>query len=276
MRLVIHLVCGFACQFFPYTNHAITLRCYTLSVKRSRILYFHEEVNEGKIRALEALLVEYRRYLQVCLDTMTIQKRMKVGNAELIRFFPVENMLSTNIVAACQRHAVEIMNGWTASLYARKIKPLIKKLFREGVITETQRFQLFTVGRYSVDRPTETIPQEALDFYWATLLDPEVSGKTPTVSNRIGMRMSIHTSTIRVVDRKLTSWWLGVSTLTKHRTIKIPVKANPHVKSPDEIVHGCLVRKDRRGRWRVEVLEKKVIEEPKLNLDAPELGSMLG
>jgi hypothetical protein len=33
-------------------------------MKRSRILYLHPKTNEGKIRALEALNVEYRRYLQ--------------------------------------------------------------------------------------------------------------------------------------------------------------------------------------------------------------------
>jgi transposase len=245
-------------------------------VKRSRILYFHPETNEGKILALEALSVEYRRYLQTCLDHLISQRRMKVPNGEILRFFPAEKTLNTNLVAACQRHAVEIISGWTASLYTRKIKPHIKSLFKAWTITEAQHFQLFTIGKYSIDRPTDTISQEALDLYWTMLLDPQVSGKTPSVSSRIGMRMSIHTSTVRVVERKLTSWWLGVSTLTKYRTIKIPLKSNPHVKSPDEIVHGCMVRKDRRGRWRVEVLEKKPVEEPKLDLTLPRIGVDVG
>ncbi len=245
-------------------------------MKRSRSLYFHKETNEGKIQALEALSVEYRRYLQTCLDTMIAKHRMRVPNGELLKFFPKERTLSTNIVAAVQRHAVEIISGWTASLYTRRLKAHIKSLAKAGIITEAQRFQLFTIGRYSVDRPTETLPQEALDLYWSVLLNTEVSGKAPQVSNRIGMRMSIHTSTVRVVDRKLTSWWLGISTLTKHRTIKIPLKANPHVKSPDELVHGCMVRKDKRGRWRVEVLEKKPIEAPVFDPKAPRIGVDVG
>ncbi len=246
-------------------------------MKRSRILYFHEGANEGKIRALEALSVEYCRYLQTCLDTMIAQRRIKVPNGEILRFFPVEKTLNTNLVAACQRHAVEILSGWAASLYTRKIKTHVKKLFRDEKITEAQRFQLFTIGKYSMDRPSESIPQGALDLYWSLLLDPEVSGKTPCVSNRIGMRMSIHTSTVRVIAHtKISSWWLGISTLKKRGTIKIPLKSNPHLKSPDEVVHGCLVRKDKRGRWRVEVLEKKVVEEPKLDLMLPRIGVDVG
>ncbi len=245
-------------------------------MKRSRILYFHEETNEGKIQALEALSAEYRRYLQTCLDTMISQKRLKVPNEEILKFFPKENILNTNLVAACQRHAVEILSGWAASLYTRKIKARIKWLFREGSITETQRFQLFTIGKYSVDLPTENLPQEALDLYWSFLLDPEVSGRPPQVSNRIGMRMSIHTSTVKLIERTIASWWLGLSTLIKRATIKVPLKANPHLKSPDEIVHGCLVRKDKRGRWRVEFLEKKALEEPKLDMTLPRIGVDVG
>ena len=249
----------------------------TLSVKRSRSLYVHPEANVGKIRQLEELHVEYRRYLQACIDGMISARRMKVPRGELLRFFPVERVLSTNLVLACQQHAVEIVSGWTASLYSRKIKSRIKTLVRDGKLDEVTRIALFTIGKYSVDRTGETIDQGALDLYWSLLLDPEISGRVPSVSARIGMRMSIHTSTVRKLDKtKLTSWWLGVSTLTKHRTIKLPVVANPHVKDPDEIVNGCLVRKDRRGRWRVEVLEKKLVEEPKLVDGMPRVGVDVG
>src|SRR5207244_1826718 len=75
---------------------------------------------------------------------------------------------------------------------------------------------------------------------------------------------------------KLSPWWITLSTLTKRKTIKLPLVANPHVTSPDEIVHGCLVRKDRLGRWRVEVLEKQVVKEPKFNPDAPRIGVDVG
>jgi len=35
-----------------------------LSVKKSRFLFFHPETNKGKVQALEALQIEYKRYLQ--------------------------------------------------------------------------------------------------------------------------------------------------------------------------------------------------------------------
>lgn len=246
-------------------------------MKKSRFLYFHEKTNKGKIQALESLQIEYKRYLQSCINHMTSAKRMKIPNKELLSFFPKETILSTNIVTACQHHANEIVLSWVSSLYTRKIKSHIKKLHREDKISETTKIALFTIGKYNIDRPTETISQEALNFYWALLLDPGVSGKSPTVSNRIGIRTSIHTSTIvKLEGTKLVTWWLGFSNLKKGKKIQIPLKANPHLNSPDEIVDGCLIRKDRRGRWTVGVLEKKVIEEPKLLPNMPQIGVDVG
>ena len=56
----------------------------------------------------------------------------------------------------------------------------------------------------------------------------------------------------------------------------MPLKANPHVKSPNDITNGCLVRKDRRGRWQVGVLEKKVLPEIQVDLKAPRIGVDVG
>jgi len=246
-------------------------------VKKSRFLFFHPETNRGKIQALESLQVEYKRYLQACIDQMISSKRMKVPNKGLRSFFPKENILSTNIVTACQHHANEVVLGWISSLYTRKIKFEIKKLYKKAQITETVKIALFTIGKYSIDHPTETISQEAIDLYWTLLLDPTISGKTPTVSNRIGIRTSVHTSDIRKLEgHKLASWWLGFSNLKKGKKIQIPLKANPHLSSPDDIVDGCLIRKNRRGRWTVGVLEKKVVEAPKLFQGMPKVGVDVG
>jgi len=246
-------------------------------VKKSRFLYFHPETNKGKIQALEALQVEYKRYLQSCIDQMISSKRMKVSNKNLRSFFPKETILSTNIVTACHHHANEIILSWVSSLYTRKIKYKIKKLYKENQIDELTKISLFTIGKYSIDKPSETISQESINFYWTLLLDPEISGKTPTVSNRIGIRTSVHTSNIRKLEEtKIASWWLGFSNLKKGRKIQIPLKANPFLNSPDEIVDGCLIRKDKRGRWTVGVLEKKVAEKPKLLPGMPKIGVDVG
>jgi len=207
---------------------------------------------------------------------MIQSRRMRVPRGEILRFFPVEKVLSTNLVMACQQHAVEIVLTWTTSLYTRRIKKHIKKFFKEDQIIEAIRFQLFTIGKYNVDRPTDIITQEAIDLYWSLLLDPKVSGKSPTSSNRIGIRMSIHTSDIKVNETRLSPWWLGFSNLKKNHRVWVPIVANPHIKSPEEIVNGCLIRKDKRGRWRVEVLEKKIIEEPKFYPGMPRIGVDIG
>ena len=201
---------------------------------------------------------------------------MKIPRGEILRFFPVEKILSTNLVMACQQHAVEIISGWVTSLYSRKLRYHIKILFREEKISEATRFQLFTIGKYSVDRPTETVSQKSIDLYWSLLLDPKVSGRTPTTSNRIGMRMSIHTSDIKINGTELTPWWLGFSNLKKNHRAWVPIVANPHIRSPEEIVNGCLIRKDRRGRWRVEVLEKRILAEIKLDPKMPRIGVDVG
>lgn len=243
-------------------------------MKKSRALYLHPETNEGKIHALEALQVEYHRYLQACIDRMISSKRMTVSKKELLSFFPKEKMLSSNLVLACQQHAVEVMSGWSASLYTKKLKPKIKQLYRDGEVSEPIKIALFTIGKYRVDHPTETIPQEALDLYWILLLK---ASKPPTVSNRVGIRLSIHTSDIRKLEEtKVSQWWLGFSNLKKGRKIQVPIVENPHVKSPDEIVNGCMIRKDRRGRWRVEVLEKKLIANPKFDPKSPRVGVDVG
>jgi hypothetical protein len=246
-------------------------------VKKARFFYFHEEANDGKLAALEALQVEYRRYLQACVETMLREHRMHVPRGELLRFFPKESVLSTNLVSACQQHAVEIIKGWTAAKYTTTIKNRIKFLAKDGSITEAEKIQLFMIGKYSYGKPSETVSQKALDFYWSMLLDPEVCGRTPTISNRIGMRLNVHTADLRKLDEtKIASWWLGFSNLKRGRKIQVPLKSNPFVKSPEDIVHGCMVRKDQRGRWQVGVLEKKVIEEPKLDLEAPRVGVDVG
>lgn len=243
-------------------------------MKKSRQLYVHEEVNEGKITSLDALHVEYRRYLQACIDAMISAHRTIVSRKDLLAFFPIESILSTNIVAASQQHAVAIVSGWAISRYSTRVKREIKRFAREGSIDEASKIQLFTIGKYNLDKSTKTIPQEALDLFWTLLLD---AGKTPTVSNRVGIRTSIHTSDLRLKeDVSLTPWWLGFSGRTKGKRTWLPLKANPFVKSPKDVTNGCLLKKDRRGRWRVEVVETKEYEIPCPPPDAPRLGVDVG
>jgi len=88
---------------------------------------------------------------------MILSKRMKISNKDILGFFPKESVLSTNIVVACQRHAVEIVFSWASSLYTKRVKSIIKKLCKEGFITENVKIALFTIGKYCVDQSSETI-----------------------------------------------------------------------------------------------------------------------
>ena len=244
---------------------------------KSRRFFFHPDTNEGKIRELEELLVEYRRYLQACINLMIAQRRMKVSREEILSFFPVEKILITTIVQSCQNHAKGIVLGWVASRYSLRIKKHIQKLFREKKINEETKIKLFTIGKWRIDHPTKWITQETIDLYWSILLDPEISGRTPQVSNRIGMRTQLSTSEIKKTEKtEVTELWLEISGLTKRKRIQIPLVANPHITSLDQIKHGWLVRKDKRGRWCAEVLERAEYPDPVFDPELPRKGIDVG
>lgn len=241
-------------------------------MKKSRILYLHPEANPGKLVALEAVHAEYRRYLQVCIDAMISTRVFSVGLKEISRFFPPEKVLSYNIVTACQRQANSIVGTWCITSYTR-MKSKIKALFKDVEIDETRRKQLYTIGKYGVNRPSNTISQEAIDQYWVLLLD---SFRPPTASPRIGMRTTVHTADLIRNNNDLTGWWLRFSNLAKGKKICAPLSGNPFIKSKESITQGALVRKDRKGRWLISVLESEDYPEPKLDLDSPKVGVDVG
>ena len=243
-------------------------------MKRSRVLYFHEEANLGKLQALEALSVEYRSYLQECIEAMVLAHRPSISRNDFRTFFPRTTKLSTNVALAVHNHAVEVVKSWFASTYQSSLKSRIKFLSREGALSELEGIQLFTIGKYGIEEPSETISQDAIDLYWSLLLE---ASSPPKVSPRMGMRLSVHTGKVKLLDLKLSTWWLSVSSLTKSKTLRFPLKANPFIRDPQEVRNGCLVRKDKRGRWRVEVLESKLPEAiPELPKAAPKLAVDIG
>ena len=246
-------------------------------MKKARFFYFHEESNKCKIHNLELLHTEYRRYLQSCIDSIINSRRVSISKKEMIHFFPKENVLSTQIVISCQLHAMGIISGWYASLYERKIKKHIKKLAFENIISDSTKIELFTIGKYDIDKPTNKVNQENINLYWSFLLNDKLSGRTPIVSNRVEMRFSVNTCTVRKVEStELTAWWFGFSNLNRKKRIQIPIKPSPFVKSVKDIQYGVSVRKDRRGHWRIEVLERKEYISPSYDENFPKLGVDVG
>jgi putative transposase len=228
-------------------------------MKKSRFLYLHPEANAGKICALESLQGAYTTYLKVCVDSMISARRFKVLLSEKQSFFPPCQNLSSQIVKNVRDHAIGIVSGWAASKYTTTLRDHIRKLFREGKIDEPTRAALCIIGKKLVNEPKGRITQEALDFYWTWLLDEELVGRVPTISSRCGMRMSEMTAVFaQSEDTRLTAWWIGFSHLRACKPrIQLPLSANPYVKNVNQVSKGVLARKDKRGRWSFEVVDKK-------------------
>jgi len=117
-----------------------------------------------------------------------------------------------------------------------------------------------------------------LDLYWSLLLDEEVTGRTPTISTRCGMRLCVNTATFETSeDTKLTSWWIGFSHMeAKRARIQLPLSPSPYIKKASEASKGILARKTKTSRWRFEVVEKKDWKIPEAPEDAPKIGVDVG
>jgi hypothetical protein len=155
-------------------------------VRKSRFFYLHPEANAGKIAALDALQEEYAAYLNTCVQAMLAARRFSVPLKEQREFFPARERLSSQIAKSVRAHAVAIVSGWASSNYAVKLKKHIASQLREELIDEPTGIALYTIGKHSVNRPSERGSQEALDLYWSWLLDESVVGRKPTISARCG------------------------------------------------------------------------------------------
>lgn len=247
-------------------------------MKKSRFLYLHESANSGKVAALDALQTAYTAYLGVCVETMLGQHRLAVPFRERQAFFPACSTLSSQIVKNIRDHAIGIVSGWAASKYTVKLKAVIKQKFKDGDIDEPMRAALCILGKRLVDKPGGKVTQAAIDLYWSWLLDETIVGRPPSISNRVGMRMSEMTAVLGTSeDTKLTAWWLGFSHLDAGKArIQVPLAPSPYVKKVSDVSKGVLARKDKRGRWRFEVVERREWDVPEPTEDMPRVGVDVG
>jgi hypothetical protein len=247
-------------------------------VKKSRFFYLHPEANAGKIAALDSLQEEYAAYLKTCVQTMLSAHRFTVPIQQRRVFFPPCERLSSQIAKLVREHAIGIVSGWASSNYAVKLKQRIGSQLREKLIDEPTGIALYTIGKRSMNRPSERVSQEAIDLYWSWLLDEAVVGKIPTISNRCGMRMSEMTAVLAAPKAaSMASWWLAFSHLNAGQSrIQLPLAGNPYVKNVNDVSKGILARKDRRGRWRFELVERREWEVPEATDDQPRIGVDVG
>lgn len=244
-------------------------------MKKSRFLYLHPKANAGKVAALEVLQVAYTVYLQECVDAMLAAHRFDMALSEKQSFFPPCSVLSNQIVKNVRDHAIGIVSGWAAGKYTTTLRAHVKGLFKAGEIDEA--LALCIVGKGLVSKPSGKVTQAALDLYWKLLLDEQVTGKRPTISARCGMRMCQETATLGTSEgTAMTGWWLRFSTLERRHRLDLPLVASPYVTSASAVSKGILARKDKRGRWRFEVVDKKEWEVKVADETMPRVGLDVG
>ena len=236
----------------------------------------HPECNPGKLQLLEALHYEYVAYVRICVQTMLDARTLTLSRSEKQGFFPRAEKLTSQIEKNARDHAIQIVSTWSKSVYARKLKTYIRLSFKEENF-EDFRKKLYTVGKYLVHKPSDTVSQEAIDLYWSWLTDPEIVGNQPYVSNRIPMRMSENTCSLE--DPEETSHadlWLKISTLVSRKLAWLPLVGNPYVKKASDVSKGIHARKDRKGRWRFEAVDTKEWLVYEAEPDLPRIGVDVG
>lgn len=246
-------------------------------MKKSRFFYLHPECNQGKIDALEALYARYRVYVGVCVQALLDAHKLSLPRSAKQKFFPEAEGLTSQIEKNARDHAISIVSTWAKAVYARKLRSYIRLAFKRGEITDDLRKQLYTAGKHLITKPWKFVTQEAVDLYWAWLTDEALVGRPPQVSNRIGMRLSEMTGKLQdPQETVLADLWLNLSTLVRRKIVWLPLVGNPYVKRASNVSKGITARRDRRGRWRFEAVDKKEWEVPETVLGAPRIGVDVG
>ena len=228
----------------------------TKELKKSRFFYLDPMTNQGKIDRLEALQMEYTSYLRECVTLLIETRTYQLSKAEMQEFFPRATNLTSQIEKNSRNHAIGIVNGWAKSIYVTKMKRLITHLKKDKKINESEAKALYTVGKYLVRQPSNSVSQTNIDYYWK-LLD-EHGGRKPTVPENFPMRLSEMTASLEDPDQATEAdFWITISTLEFRKLLALPLVGNPYVSKADQITHGVLARKTKDGRWRFEAVEKK-------------------
>lgn len=246
-------------------------------MKKSRFFYLHPECNQGKIEALDSLHTEYVTYVRICIECLLTAHLLTLPRSEKQGFFPRAEKLTSQIEKNARDHAIQIVSTWAKSVYARTLKSHIKQLFKRGEISEDTRRQLCIIGKCLVCKSSKNISQEALDLYWTFLSDVDLVGKFPTASDRIPIRMSENTCSLQDPEEAAhADFWINISTLVSRHTIWLPLIGNPYIKKAFSVSKGIHARKDRRGRWRFEAVEKQEWEIPEAAEEMPRIGIDVG
>lgn len=227
-------------------------------MKKSRFIHFSKKVNQSKLTFLDALHRAYLDYLKICVNLLIDQKKLNLHITKHAEFFPTQKVLPAIFVQQVTSHAVDIVKGWSSSLYQTKVKKQITILNKNEWLSDEDAKQLYTIGKCWLNE-SEKIPEEAFSLYWDLLL---ASGDFPIISDRVGMYLDNRNCRFQKSKTKQFSYWLWISTLVKKSPIEIPLSTNPYIFSSDQVVNGSLLRKNSKGRWILQKLEKQEYPDP--------------
>ena len=235
----------------------------------------HPAINAGKVAALDALQTVYTDYVRTCVDLLVDRRTPNLPRSAKQAFFPRAENLSSQIEKNARDHAIGIASGWARAAYTNTTKAAIRKLEKAGEISEDRAKALRAVGKNLLSEPGGRITADAIEAYW-TLLESSV--RRPTITDRIGIRMSEMTCRIENPDEggaTLADLWLRVSTLTKFKSVWIPLVGSPFVQKAGDVRKGILARR-KNGRWRFEALDVSSWEVPAADPSAPRIGVDVG
>ncbi len=174
-------------------------------------------------------------------------------------FFPPCNTFSCHVVSKARDHALKIVSSWAGTKYTNTLRRKLWYLWQGGFIDDASYTSLRVIGKRSVDVPTPLITQEFIDLYWMLfLLDTDMAGKIPTISDRCGMMMGEMTSRLeKPKNAVISTWWLGFSNLQARKWIHVPLQGNPYIKDLGDASKGIFAHKTKQGRWRFEICDTK-------------------
>ena len=213
-----------------------------MPLQKSRILMLATDCNSGKIEALEALSVAYVAYVGLCVARLLECRVFDLPRSEKQGFFPRAESLSSQIEKNARDHAMGIVSGWFRSAYTNRVRSRLVRLVRDGALDPTEAQRLHAVGR-GLRRPGVSPDPVVTERYWDLLLSVV---SPPRISERIGMRLSEMTSRLESPTGSVhADLWLRVSTLTRRRSVWLPLVGSPYVRSASDVRKGF--SRGRRG-----------------------------
>lgn len=218
---------------------------------KSRLTFPHPETNVGKLHQLDELHQEFTRYIGSCVEKMVADRKATAYPSERRAYFPINTALSSQVVKNAQAQAVELVVTWIAGLYGRTLRDHIRK---QG-LSDLETMQLYTIGKYKLTHGgtfgRATVPQHLVDLYWSWVWDTSVVGNPPTVGPRTPMRLTEMTCTFGENEdtTHFNGWWLRFSTLTRRKTVEIPLRETPYLTKSDGVALTVMAQKSPNGGW---------------------------